>query len=338
MRTVSVVIPAYNSEQWIGETLDCILSQTYRNLEIIVVDDGSQDSTGSVAASKLKTFPGRWEIVRQDNKGLPGARNAGFKASHGEWVLFMDSDDLLHPETITRLMSSAESAAENVAVVYGPWQRFAGDGDRRKRLEEPQSPIIDNDKAASHLAPKNCVLVPGSLVRRTWLDKIEGFDERLRVSAEDLDFIVRIALAGGRFEFVDAEEPFLLWRMFPDRPRLGDSGGRYPVVHGAFVWLSCLQKTCPAGTLKSAGLSPQDEHGIIGYARWRMKLILDHGYRSEFNDFARAMRQLVPDFVPRHPRSLWVLSQLVGYSTASLIDGNVRAWFTRRKARGLAAP
>src|SRR5689334_8831893 len=98
MPTVSVIIPAFNQARFLAVAIDSVLQQTYRDVEIVVVDDGSTDETRDVAAR----FGDRVNYVHQDNTGLPGARNRGIRESSGEFLCFLDSDDFLHPEKIQR--------------------------------------------------------------------------------------------------------------------------------------------------------------------------------------------------------------------------------------------
>ncbi len=93
---VSVVIPAYNAAPFLAATLDSVFAQTYENLEVIVVDDGSKDDTAGV----VEPYRGRLIYHRQENQGLPGARNMGFQLASGEFIAWMDSDDLCVPERI----------------------------------------------------------------------------------------------------------------------------------------------------------------------------------------------------------------------------------------------
>src|SRR5215217_1494790 len=87
---ISVIIPCYNQAKYLGEAIESVLGQTYRNFEIIVVDDGSTDDTVEVAGSY-----GEVECVEQENRGLAEARNAGVRASKGEYLVFLDADDRL---------------------------------------------------------------------------------------------------------------------------------------------------------------------------------------------------------------------------------------------------
>jgi len=93
---VSVVIPAYNADPWIAETLDSVLEQTFRDFEVIVVDDGSTDQTPELAAS----YGDQIRYLHKENGGTPSARNAGIRAARGSYIAFVDADDLWRPEKL----------------------------------------------------------------------------------------------------------------------------------------------------------------------------------------------------------------------------------------------
>jgi glycosyltransferase involved in cell wall biosynthesis len=99
MSQVSVIIPTYNQARFVASAVESALAQTYPDVEIIVVDDGSTDDPRAA----LAPYRARIHYIRQENKGLSGARNTGFLASHGDYVLFLDSDDLIHPWPFWRL-------------------------------------------------------------------------------------------------------------------------------------------------------------------------------------------------------------------------------------------
>src|ERR687894_2072239 len=94
---VTVVIPCYNQAHFLGEAIESVLSQTYPHFEIVVVDDGSTDNTSEVASGYP---PDKVRLIRQENKGLSAARNAGLGRSGGEYVVFLDSDDRLLAEAL----------------------------------------------------------------------------------------------------------------------------------------------------------------------------------------------------------------------------------------------
>ena len=134
---VSVIVPVYNVEMYIEECLDSVVRQSYQNLQIIVVDDGSTDAS----SKKVKPYleDSRVCFIEQENKGLSGARNTGLKAASGKYVLFVDSDDYLELKTIEELVVAMEE--KQVDLI-----RFNG----RAFLDGLNEPIEQNNYDFSH--------------------------------------------------------------------------------------------------------------------------------------------------------------------------------------------
>lgn len=119
---VSILIGAYNAEPWIAETLASAAGQTYPNVEVVLVDDGSTDGTLQVA----RQFEAeRVRVVSQRNQGACAARNRAFAESRGDFVQYLDADDILHPEKLERQLNRLADEPEGT-VATGPWVRFRG--------------------------------------------------------------------------------------------------------------------------------------------------------------------------------------------------------------------
>ena len=103
---ISVIIPAYNVEPYLEKCVTSVINQRYRNLEIILVDDGSNDRTGTIC-DELKKSDDRIRVIHQENKGLSAARNSGLDASSGDWIAFLDSDDWIEPDMFLCLLNLA---------------------------------------------------------------------------------------------------------------------------------------------------------------------------------------------------------------------------------------
>lgn len=99
----SIVVPVYNVEKYIGKCLDSVLTQSFSDYEIIVVDDETPDNSMAIVAQRAAAYPGKLRILHQQNKGLGGARNTGAAAAEGEYLLFLDSDDYLTPGALEAL-------------------------------------------------------------------------------------------------------------------------------------------------------------------------------------------------------------------------------------------
>src|SRR6516162_1288599 len=119
---VSILVPAYNSEEWIAETLRSALSQTWQRKEIIVVDDGSRDRTADVArrfASKEVT------VVSVENGGAAAARNHALKLSQGDYIQWLDADDLLAPDKVERQLAALDEGEDKKILLSSPWAYFS---------------------------------------------------------------------------------------------------------------------------------------------------------------------------------------------------------------------
>jgi glycosyltransferase involved in cell wall biosynthesis len=118
---VSILIPAYNAEKWIGETIRSALAQTWANREVIVVDDGSTDSTLSVA----RRFQSRLvKVISQPNQGASAARNSALQLAQGDYIQWLDADDLLSPNKIAKQMKVAEACASKRTLLSSAWGAF----------------------------------------------------------------------------------------------------------------------------------------------------------------------------------------------------------------------
>lgn len=133
---VSVVIPAYNAEATLDETLRSVRSQTYRNLEIVVVDDGSRDGTVAIA-KRHAAADRRVRLIEQANGGVAAARNRGIAETGGRYIAPVDADDLWAPEKIARQMEAMRSGGGRVGLVY-TWYAVI-DGESRIMLKEKRS-------------------------------------------------------------------------------------------------------------------------------------------------------------------------------------------------------
>ena len=187
---VSIVISAYNAEKYIGATLDAVLSQTWPALEVIVVNDGSQDRTAEIVGS----YAGRGvKLVSQENKGQDAALNNGYRHSTGSYIKFMDSDDLINPGMIEAQMNVLNGSEEKLA--YGEWARFYDD----KRDAADFTPL-DYWKDAAPVdfltsRPEGVMLQCGIfLIPRPLIEKAGGWDERL-ILFNDTEFFTRLILA-----------------------------------------------------------------------------------------------------------------------------------------------
>lgn len=117
---VSIIVPVYNVEKYLDRCVDSIINQSYKDLEIILVDDGSKDSSGSICDEYL-LLDKRIKVVHKENGGLSDARNVGIDRALGDFVCFVDSDDFIHPEMVERLVKAQEDNCADMVVCNFCW-------------------------------------------------------------------------------------------------------------------------------------------------------------------------------------------------------------------------
>jgi glycosyltransferase involved in cell wall biosynthesis len=187
VKTISVIIPTYNYARYLGEAIDSALGQTYPALEVIVVDDGSTDETPAILAG----YGDGIRVLRQRNQGVAAARNRGIAAAHGEYLAFLDSDDIWKPRKlelqIARFESdpalglvhcgteTIDSAAKTVQVLLDGMEGWVA-----TEMLRFDRPVIGG--------PCSVIVIPKRVA-----EEIGGFDERLLVS-EDWELCYRVAL------------------------------------------------------------------------------------------------------------------------------------------------
>lgn len=141
-RMVSVIIPAYNVEQYVERCVYSVTKQTYRNLEIILVDDGSTDCTG-IICDKLAKEDNRISVIHKTNGGLSDARNAGIDVSRGEYISFVDSDDYIASDMLEHMMN-AMCETDISMVVVGFWKQS---GDAREYCGPTTERVVSSEEA-----------------------------------------------------------------------------------------------------------------------------------------------------------------------------------------------
>jgi glycosyltransferase involved in cell wall biosynthesis len=215
---VSVIIPLYNARRWITETLESVARQTYplEHVEVLVVDDASTDDSAAIASAFVAEhgLPGR--VIRKPvNAGPSAARNTGLQAARGEWIQFVDADDLLAPHKLETQLGMALHVPKDVSVVYSAWQHYAEIDGVWGALEEVISPRVDDDPVLRILQNFWFGYVGPTLIRTSVLQQMGGLNEQLHLG-EDVDLMLRIAMAGHGFRKVEPAQPSFFYRDTPD--------------------------------------------------------------------------------------------------------------------------
>ena len=198
--TVSVVLPTYNRADIIDDPICSVLTQTYEDFELIVVDDGSTDNTAEV----IEAFDDdRIRYIKHDgNKGAPAARNTGIEASQGEYIAFQDSDDDWLPDKLEKQMQTFRDSSSSVGVVYTGMKRKRDD----KTVYIPYEGVeqTEGDISKSILF-QNFVPAQVAMVRKRCFDEVGGFDEQAW-PISDWELWIRISK---QYQFKLVDEPLV---------------------------------------------------------------------------------------------------------------------------------
>jgi len=204
---VSTIIPTYNRADLVSEAIDSVLRQSYPNVEVIVVDDGSTDDT----CDRLKRYGTRVRLISQSNAGPSAARNRGIAAARGELIAFLDSDDLWLPEKLERQVRLLQAAGDAVPCclsnIMMEWRDRAISSFEISGLKSavPEGIWLNPPEI---LATRFVLFNQGVVIRREVLAKVGGFDARLRL-LEDYELSLRLAL---HLPWAFIQEPLVIWR------------------------------------------------------------------------------------------------------------------------------
>lgn len=147
---ISIIVPIYNAAKYLPACLDSIINQTYQNLEIILVDDGSTDNSYQIAKDYAKKDP-RIKLLHQKNQGLSGARNTGITKSTGTYLTFVDSDDEIKPDFIKKLLSPYQTSKDLSLTVCGFSRKFLKTKQTENMFLNPASPLKKTDTQKAYI-------------------------------------------------------------------------------------------------------------------------------------------------------------------------------------------
>ncbi|MFH2013294.1 MAG: glycosyltransferase [Pseudomonadota bacterium] len=234
MPKISVIIPTYNRANFIEEAIESVLSQSYKDFELIVVDDGSTDETGKL----VQRYGERIFYIYQNKKGVSHARNTGIKNSSGEYIAFLDSDDKWLPDKLaTQMDFFTHNPDALICHTEEIWFRNNARVNPMKKHRKYSGMIFDK------VLPL-CIISPSSVMlrREIFFDKIGFFDENLP-ACEDYDLWLRIA---ARYPVSLIETPLIIKR-----------GGHKDQLSGKFVGIDRFRIEALVNILESGVLSPE---------------------------------------------------------------------------------
>lgn len=308
--TVTVVVPAFNAGPWIAESLSSVVDQSYppNALEIVVVDDASTDATRAAAGRILRDSGVAHTILSNASQlGPSAARNRGWRSGRGSWVQFLDADDRLDPSKIARQVAAAVRMPPEVAALYSPWAHLALRDERWIPTPPRIQPDTGSDPLLDLLRADNFLQLGCLLFARQWLERVNGFDESIRF-IEDVDLLLRLVIGGGALERVPASQPLSFYRQHAASLSKSDD---VRFVEG------CLRnaRLVERHWRRRDELTPARATALarIYFMAARFFSGRDRGI---FEQLARDLYRLQPDFVPEGPRSLRILTRLIGYPRA----------------------
>lgn len=204
MPRVSVIIPTYNREAFIGEAIKSVLDQSYKDFEVIVVDDGSTDRT----SLEVEKFGSKVKYIHQPNSERAVARNKGVENSSGELIAFLDSDDVWAPAKLEEQIKILDNDSE-IIMTYGQSLRI----DQKSNKIKPAKRQLEgySGNVFESLLMRNFVGSPTPLVRREQFTETRGFETKY-IPYEDWELWLRLSLKG-KFHFI--EKPLAFYRVHP---------------------------------------------------------------------------------------------------------------------------
>lgn len=213
-KTVSVIIPVYNAERFVGDTLQSVVASTYTDIEVVCVNDGSTDGSLGVLQEWAQRDP-RVKVLSKANDGVCEARNDGIKASHGEYILPVDADNLISAEFIKQAVEVLDGNS-NVKVVAPTAEFF---GDRIGRWELPEFSI--------HLLARKNIMDTCAMYRRKDFDATEGYCKEI-IAREDWEFWIALLKNGG--DVVRLPEVGMKYRVQAGSKRVSDRKLKHHVI------------------------------------------------------------------------------------------------------------
>jgi glycosyltransferase involved in cell wall biosynthesis len=191
---VTVLIPIYNGEQYIEETVRSVLNQTYSNLEVVCVIDGTKDRSKDIL---LGLNDSRIRVLEKENRGATYRRNEGMQLAATEYIWFLDQDDMLMPGCIEAAVHEMERTGCAAVAVNG--HLIDSNGNRIRRMYRVNKPVL----TLSRLAKGNQLFTTSqALIRRSAIMKVNGFNQDAGI-ADDWDMWIRLLRSGGKLVFLD---------------------------------------------------------------------------------------------------------------------------------------
>lgn len=280
---VSVIVTVYNLEKCLESCIDSILASTYKDLEILLVDDGSKDQSGAIC-DKYAESDNRFKVIHKENGGLSDARNTGMSHATGEYIMFVDGDDLIHPNMIQVLVDAMQSGDYDVSMVQGI-QLFEADcekymSDKELGLASNHKILTQRDYMRGLLGTSNSefqYIVVWNKLYKSDLARSVQFRKTKSVS-EDLEWSLQIGLKINKIHWVEAWMYF--WIQHPSSiTHQGMSLGQVERINSYLFSLNNI---------------PQEEHTYRSWCLEKLyKVMLHTRYNAKGTQYEDQVRSLV---------------------------------------------
>jgi glycosyltransferase involved in cell wall biosynthesis len=298
---VSVIIPAYNAAKTIEKTLQSVMDQDYPSLEIIVIDDGSTDNTKDV----VKNFSAKINYIYQINSGVSAARNNGYKHAKGDFIQYLDADDILAASKITTQVNLL--IQHNADVAYGDWVKFTENEHAYKELE-----IVSREmqlREEIELFTDFWVPPAALLYKRSITEKIGPWNTKLPI-IQDARYALDAALNKAKFLYTPGIMAYY---------RVHDTGSLSTKNKFAFM-LDCFENAKQIDSLwnKEYAADVEKKNAVIRVLRFCVNefSVLDKEKHKEAINY---ILQIEPNYIPEGSKGLRAMSRLFGYRNAERI-------------------
>jgi glycosyltransferase involved in cell wall biosynthesis len=298
---VSVIIPAYNAAKTITKTLQSVFDQNYIHIEIIIVNDGSTDNTEQV----LSQYFDKIKYIYQANAGVSVARNTGYTEAKGEYIQYLDADDLLAKDKISIQVEALKN--NNAEVAYGDWIKFTETDQAFKELEIVSREI--QGRAEIELITYFWVPLAALLYKRTITEKIGNWNVNLPI-IQDARYALDAALNHANFVYTPGVMAYY---------RAHDSGSLSTKNKLAFM-LDCFEnaKQIDAIWRKDYDADVEKKNAIIQVLRFCVTEFSTHD-KIKHKEAIDYILDIEPNYIPENSRGMRAMSKIIGYRNAERI-------------------
>ena len=312
MKLISVIIPAYNCESFIKETLESVFNQSIgiENLEIILINDGSTDNTLSILREYEKQ--GQIKLIDTPNRGVSAARETGRNIAKGEYIQYLDSDDLLTSQKIEIQYKALEENQADIA--YGDWQKFSERNNTKTLLEKTERQIEGDEEVAlftDFWCPPAAILYSKSIVH-----KIGSWNMDLPI-IQDARYFLDAAIHKGKFVYTKG---IMAEYRVSEGTSLSQRHGEVKFVTDVFTNAKQVHE------LWKAELATRKDKAdaIISCYRYCIQVFGLNDEKRLFEEAISKIYEIEPHFIPQKSKGMKYLSSVLGYAKAERLANKYR--------------